>query len=615
MVVMRKLRLFGTLAFGLFAAKACNDDSKGETDATQRTPVSPAVHQLLQMACDLSLHCCSRGEVDWYLGPYVDANSCADRMFDLATRSHAATLDLASVAGLSDVALLFPNLAALDQAAEEGRVILDEEAFAACRSHLTDLGCNEPEQAAEGCQPLPPLPEESPCDARRLFVGQLAEGETCTSMDGLSLECAPGHVCGVGVGLGVTGRCVVVKQEGETCSSQEECDDGLYCSALDGTCQQRRQEGEVCVFADRDHPNPPAETLLVRCEPHLSCDPITNTCVARCQPGARCIGNDECDEAQGLACIVGRCDMPRSKGLPCIADDDCEEGLHCGPDMFDPNAFVCTGPKPDHAECAAHDECESQFCSPQSLQCSPRAAVGNPCPSGDGAECEEGACAPEQPLSWCTGPVDCPLTGECDLVTGQCGTYCVAGKQDGATCEADSECTSGGCVAGFCRTRPLGLGVGCDDASDCESEFCGYDTPRVCAELPLGLGSPCFANEECASGVCFPNTLTGIPECISGLDAGELCGEADRPPCNPNRTYCDHDRAPAVCAPLKETGESCKAAGECRGDCTIRHGRQLCAPAAPEGVAICDGSDPTAIRPATPADEDDIETDEEDTDA
>jgi hypothetical protein len=295
-----------------------------------------------------------------------------------------------------------------------------------------------------------------------------------------------------------------------------------------------------------------------------------------------------------------------------VQDGDCEAGLHCGPDIFDPAALICSPPKPNASSCEAHDECDSGFCSPQTFLCSPTVSVGSPCPSGDGAQCSGGACAQEEPLVFCSGPLDCPVTGVCDTFTGACGTYCVAAKQDGAACDANSECTSSACIAGFCRSPPLGLGVGCDQATECESSFCSYDTPRVCAELPLGLGSACLAAEECESRVCFPSTPTGLPECITGLEQGELCGDADRPPCNPNKYYCDHEQAPAVCAPLKETGEACKGAGECRGDCVVRHGRQLCTPAAPEKAAICDGSAPTAVptaQPDPPAEDDDEDED------
>jgi hypothetical protein len=618
---MRKHREIRTIAFGLFAGAACNNDdatasaietdtdaatdtdsdSEGDTDTDTDTdtdgepvdpnPASPSVRTLLQAACDLGLRCCDRGEVDYFLGPWVDEESCTDRLFDLATVSTAAAIDLASLAGLSDVSLVVPNLAALDQAAQEGRVVVDEAAIDACRDHLRNVTCNVAEATDSGCQPLPPPPEESPCDLHKLFVGQLAEDEVCTSIDQFSLDCAPGLTCAVGLGLGISGRCVAVKQEAENCSLDEECDEGLYCSALDATCQRPRGQGEVCVFADREDPSPAPETLLLRCTEDLSCDPITSSCVARCQAGAACVDDVECDDAQELTCIVGRCGLPRTEGLPCIGDDDCEAGLQCGFDIFEPTALVCIPPKLNNAACVAHDECDSGFCRPETLRCSPQAMVGSACTSGDSAECDGGACVREEPLTTCDSPADCPITQVCDTGIGQCGTYCVAAKPDGATCDADSECSSDACIAGFCRTPPLDVGVACELTEECASSFCSYDSPRTCVELPLDLGSPCFANEECESGVCFSAGL-GPLECVTGSEAGEPCGDFDRPPCNPKQYYCDQEvETLPVCAPFKETGDVCKTETECRGDCALRHGRMLCTPAAPEDEAVCDGSE------------------------
>lgn len=617
---MLELRTIGTLTLAL-AIAACNEDpaasgpadtdtdtdtatgtatdgdtetatdTETDTESAQPEPASPIVRELLDSACDLALRCCSRGEIDYYLGPWVDAQSCTDRLFDLASVSAAAVIDLASLAGITDTSLLVPNLAALDHAVQEGRVIVDEEAVDACREHLASIACNMPDPMDVACKPLPVPAEDSPCALDRLFIGQIQQGEPCTSIDGLSLDCAPGSKCGVGVGLGSEGLCVAVKQEGESCTSTLECGADLYCAPLDATCQRLRGEGEVCVFADREDPSPPPETLLLGCRSDLSCDPITSTCVARCQSGAACTIDQECDVAQDLVCILGRCGAARAAGLPCGEDDDCGEGLHCGFDIFDPSVRLCTAPKHNNAPCLAHDECQSGFCPPQTLRCSPQVDVGEPCPSGDNAQCDGGACVPEAPLVACTGPADCPITQTCDVALGQCGTYCVEAKQDGATCLADGECSSNACVAGFCRTLPLDTGVACEQATDCASSFCSYDTPRVCAELPLPLGSPCLVNEECESRVCFA-TLVGGPECIAGAEEGEPCGDIDGPPCNPKSYYCDFEESdPPVCAALKETGDTCKTATECRGDCTIRHNRLLCTPSAPEGEAVCDGSE------------------------
>lgn len=592
---MRKYFLFGFFGLGLGLTGACNDAGTGNG-----TPASPSVRLLLESMCDVSLRCCSRGEVDYYHGPYVDAENCVDRLFEQASRTTIAGVPFSELQE-PGTAVYVPNLGALDQAVQDGRTKIDAAALEACQEHLADLACNEPaaEEEAEGCQPTPAAPEETPCALDKLFVGRLGVGSACSSTGGLSLECAPGLFCAGGLGLGVTGRCVEAQEEGELCNDDHECADELYCSELDGSCQRPRAEGEVCVFADRNDPAPAPETLLVRCEDHLSCDPITNTCVARCQAGASCLSDEDCDAEAELTCILGRCSQPRGEGLPCQSAEHCEEEFYCGPDVLDPTQSFCSVKKQDSEDCTDHLECASGYCSADTNQCTPAVAVGEPCPSGLDAQCDGGRCAQEETTAssgYCAAADECPNSGSCDTYYGTCGTYCVAIKQDGAACTLDNECESGECIAGFCRTSPLDLGVACDDASDCESEFCSHDDEPVCAELPLPLNEPCFSGDECASGVCFASTPGEPPTCGNGLDEGESCGAAGQAPCNPKELYCDVEESEApVCVRLKETGEICKTSVECRGDCVPRHGRSMCSPAAPEDEAVCGGTDP--LRP------------------
>jgi hypothetical protein len=189
----------------------------------------------------------------------------------------------------------------------------------------------------------------------------------------------------------------------------------------------------------------------------------------------------------------------------------------------------------------------------------------------------------------CTADLDCPSSGKCDLSKLACASYCIALLPDGATCSVDSDCQSDTCAAGFCRTLPLTNGLGCDTSSECESEFCSLDSQPVCKELPLPLGDPCDSNEQCESGACFLASSTFETICVSGLDEGEECGKSGQEPCSPKKFFCDFDEEPAVCAPLKETGEACKNDGQCRGDCVLYQSRMLCSPEAAPKQAVCDG--------------------------
>jgi hypothetical protein len=193
----------------------------------------------------------------------------------------------------------------------------------------------------------------------------------------------------------------------------------------------------------------------------------------------------------------------------------------------------------------------------------------------------------------CTTNADCSLSGECNIGTGVCSGYCVALRPDGAQCTSAVECESGACIAAFCRALPLLAGQECEDHGQCESEFCSYADDRVCAELPLALGRRCQSTAECESGVCFGGAGSAFNTCINGLDEGEACGESGLAPCNPKRFFCDTEDEPSVCAPLHEAGEDCDSSVQCRGNCIVRFGRNMCdAVVDPREVAICSGDDP-----------------------
>lgn len=541
--------------------------------------------------CDTAMRCCNRGEISLLMGPYVDVDNCMDRYTDRARFAAAAEPVEMPLLGMPRIAL--PTLGAVKEAADDGRVRLDGAALQACREYLDALPCNEilPDEEEEEDQcALPEPPLETPCDPDKLFIGLVGEGGECTS-PGVSLECEPGLVCYGNPLLGVFGQCVKPGRVGEPCFDEAYCEDELYCSQLDGTCQPRRAEGETCVFADRDDPAPPPETLLVRCALGLSCDPITDTCVAPCQRGAACTDDEECDEELELECIVGRCDLPRGAGLPCAVATDCQEGLHCAVDPEDDERQICQERLTLGETCSAHEQCTSEFCDPTTLFCAARVAPDAACPSGLDQQCDQGSCEPE--LSACATDTDCPLSGRCNLATNLCSGYCVALKPEGAICTLDTDCASETCVVGFCRELPLLLGQACADHEQCESEFCSYDEDRVCAKVPLPLGERCVSNDECESRVCFGALTATFDTCINGLDEGEACGQAGQAQCNPNKFFCDAEATPVSCQPLREAGEECESSIQCRGECVVRFGRKMCdATVDPAQFAICDGSEP-----------------------
>ncbi len=537
------------------------------------------------------MRCCDRGEINLMMGPYVDVDNCSERYTDRARFAAGAAVDMPEL-GLR---VAVPNVGAVKEAVDDGRVRIDNVALTACQAYLDALPCNEllTDTEDEPTCELPPPPVETPCDPTKIFIGLVDEGGRCTS-PGASLECRPGLICFGNPLLGVFGECARPGRIGEACFADGACETNLYCSQLDGSCQPLRAEGETCVFADRENAAPHPTTLLVRCQAGLSCDPITDTCVAPCQRGAVCVDATDCDEEQDLKCIVGRCDRERVAGLPCALGTDCEEGLRCSVDPEDSEKQICQERLGSGEPCTAHAECSSDFCDPSDESCGVKVAPGSACPTGLDPQCDVGSCEPESVS--CITNADCPLSGLCNLATNVCSGYCVALRPEGAICTANAECATEACVVGFCRELPLLSGQACTTHEQCESEFCSYDEERVCAKAPLSLGERCLTDDECESQVCFGAAAAEFDTCINGLDEGEACGGPAQARCNPHKSFCDADASPVSCAPLHEAGEDCDSPIQCRGDCVIRFGRTMCdATVDPTEIAICDGSDPMLI--------------------
>jgi len=532
--------------------------------------------------CDLSFRCCTAGEVHYYLGPYVTQADCADRLVNAASINTGFNFSLEL---FEETGVFLPNLAALDEAVEDGRTSVDRDQVDACIEHLQQIECNALEEEPDMCIP-PELNVDEPCDPLLMFDGKQAEGERCSSV-GFSFECEHGLVCRAISVLGTDGACVAPGEVGDYCFTDSECGLDLYCSQLDGTCQLFGQPGDVCAYADPDDPAPDPMSLLLKCDEGLSCDPVTDRCVAPCERGAGCFDDIQCDEAAGLLCILGRCDSPRGNGLPCAEDLNCEPGLICRLSLGE-GIYVCSEPLPNGEFCNDHPDCASGFCDPSEASCAPSVDPGEPCPAFNHAQCKDGYCSdtiPNNADPFCTGNPACsPST--CNLDTNECVPVCIPRKEDGQSCTfgANYECLSNECVNGTCRTLPLQNGQECDSPEQCESEFCGHD--GLCDMLPLPDGKLCFSPDECESRVCSGGM------CAPGLQEGSDC--------NPGLTecaadlYCDPEESPPICVPVLDTGEVCKGDFQCRGFCVLSFGRMVCDSTPPVNGAICDGGDGAA---------------------
>ena len=536
------------------------------------------VDDLATAVCDLTFRCCERGEVDFFLGPFVDATNCEERIRRQAELDTTSTI----AAPFEGAAVFVPNIGVLQNAIDDGRVEINADALDACLDFLGGLSCNEliEEPEPEGCQPPEP-PEEPLCDIELLVTGTVGDGGTCTS-PGFSFECKPGLACRAIDSLGIDGVCVEPGAEGDFCFGSDECGEDLYCSLLDGTCQAPRQAGETCLVSD-------GGGVLIACAEDLSCDPVTDTCVARCERGSVCFDDDDCDVEAGLQCIVGRCDSTRGVGLPCQISEHCTEGLRCGLNPATGTDLVCLEKIPTGQTCstAQPDHCQTGFCDPATSLCAAASDPGQTCPSLLHEQCAGGYCEDSPRLTFCDENADCVDTsGVCNLDLARCEAFCIALQPDGAACVNGFECQSETCVGGFCRTTPLADGQPCNTSDECASEFCNHETPSVCEALPLPNGRVCFLDQECASGVCHQGS------CQTGLSEGADCSSSDPfgidPPCARN-LFCDRELQPPLCVPALAAGEECFSSDQCLGACTQKFNRRMCDATPAEGAAACDG--------------------------
>jgi hypothetical protein len=195
--------------------------------------------------------------------------------------------------------------------------------------------------------------------------------------------------------------CQKVPGKGEAC--EDRCAEGLRCSSSD-VCVELKQDGESC-------------TGNVDCEDYRC---VQGKCLDRKPLGAACQDNDEC---RGDDCLDGTCVLivqctPGGEGTLCTDSSQCQPGLACWGAKCIPEAN-------------SRGSCEDIGCAPGTYcettdtpHCAPVKALGERC--GDHDECGQGRCnhgfSSTEPMytcilvpngSWCLKDEDC-ASGECD---------------------------------------------------------------------------------------------------------------------------------------------------------------------------------------------------------
>ena len=278
--------------------------------------------------------------------------------------------------------------------------------------------------------------------------------------------------------------------------------------------------------------------------------------------------------------------------------------------------------------CRAHEDCQSGFCNPSTLQCSQRspdqlcadgvetdtamhgesdvdcggtcALTGNLCASGlrcdSLSDCASGVCVAAAVAEGCT-----PVPGT--AAEGAAATTCTLTAADGAaTVAVVGSCAvaAGSGTCNYVAPNPSvkTCGGACDNGVNDGGET-GTDCGGECG--PCDNGSPCAGARDCTSGVCYDVDADGMGECTSCFDsvlspdeAGIDCGPAcDRQCSLDSGCLVDSDCISGMCtadantvltctAPAPDAGTDCadsaqgsaESGVDCGGECQQLYGLQ-----------------------------------------
>jgi hypothetical protein len=286
---------------------------------------------------------------------------------------------------------------------------------------------------------------------------------------------------------------------GPPCSSDADCDDGVFCDGAE-TCR-----GSLCM---------PGSPIVcndgVACTDDR-CDEGTRSCRsapvdARCDDGLFCTGTETCDARTGcldgrdpacgdrVACTVDACDEALDRCTNTPSDALCDDGLVCnGAETCDAAGGCFDG---SNLDCDDGIACTDDACTERAGGCT-HAAVDARCDDGlfcNGTEtCDTARGCTDGADPDCDDGVDC-TDDACD----ERADLCVSTPDDGACddrrfCNGEEICDAAlGCMDG--------TAVDCTDAFDCTLDFC-IDFFGRCFNVPLdflcGAGQSCDPDAGC----------------------------------------------------------------------------------------------------------------------
>ncbi|MCA9520412.1 MAG: hypothetical protein KC609_05550 [Myxococcales bacterium] len=335
---------------------------------------------------------------------------------------------------------------------------------------------------------------DAQCDVGSVCVNASSSG-SCVPLPAIggaclrnaSAECGPGLLC-------AADTCVAPGSlaDGERCSHNVDCSDGLICdwSRSPYVCGRPKYAGESCGH----------ET---DCLPGLECK----------SSGLFGGGVCECPSCPSdSVCGATGCITPGTiaAGEVCYHNVDCQGENIC---LWAVSPHVCAAPAKRDADCGHDTDCEAGLlCAVYRRICRPSCHRDTDCASGE----------------LCVGSA-----------LNSVGPICITPGSIGARCLFARQCATGlGCIDFRCAA-PEPVGGSCDNSEECTADaYCSETTKRCTADR--GAGESCkgvlwLANSQCGEGLYCripcdePDGTPGT--CELRLSSDAICDGCSRDEC------------------------------------------------------------------------------------
>jgi hypothetical protein len=352
---------------------------------------------------------------------------------------------------------------------------------------------------------------------------------------------------------------------GASCTNDNQCAANAFCRTSDSTCQPDRDKGLSCGGN--------SQCISGNCVDGVCCDgPCTAGCQA-CSAVKKGYGLDgTCENIQDGSDPDSEC--PDDGATSCARNGQCDgngackkygSGVSCG-------ATTCSMGEQTGQSCDGLGNCKPSNVT----QCAPYVCSGTAC------------------LQTCASDAGCIASAYCR----SSDTTCQPDQGNGETCTANTQCTSGNCVDGFC----------CDTACDGSCEACsaikkGSGADGVCGAVanntdPDGECTDDGATSCDQDGMCDGNracrlyksgTKCGNTTCSNGTQTGFSCNGLGT--CNGSTTaQC----APFVCADASACATSCTLDANCVASSYCRISDHQCVADQAKGASCSSGSQCTS---------------------